>query len=158
MDTIRISRQDKVPIHIVEWCLIYRWWDILYTCDLLQDGTSPKATIRILYQIKESPQNSDQNPGFRGLEARFPPGFSRTIRNFEPSLSGKFKLLYTILTNNKQITDDRVVLISDYTQIMNSFWSPNCFDDRVIIMKNETQYETWLKHSMKLHVVDSRHE
>jgi DNA repair and recombination RAD54-like protein len=58
---------------------------------------------------------------FDGLEEMFPAGFSKSIRNFEPLWSGKMKLLDTILANIKKTTDDRVVLISNYTQTIDLF-------------------------------------
>lgn len=58
---------------------------------------------------------------FDGLEEMFPPGFSKSIRNFEPLWSGKMKLLDSILANIKKTTDDRVVLISNYTQTIDLF-------------------------------------
>lgn len=59
--------------------------------------------------------------GFEGLENLFPDGFSRSLRSFEPTLSGKIRLLDTILADIKNTSDDRVVLISNYTQTLDLF-------------------------------------
>lgn len=89
-------------------------------------GQSTLQAITFLKKLCNHPQlvydvcvKGDE--GFEGLENIFPPDFSRSIRNFEPLWSGKMKLLDTILANIKKTTDDRVVLISNYTQTIDLF-------------------------------------
>lgn len=89
-------------------------------------GQSTLQAITFLKKLCNHPQLvydicAKGEEGFEGLEKMFPPGFSRSIRNFEPSWSGKMKLLDTILANIKKTTDDRVVLISNYTQTIDLF-------------------------------------
>lgn len=89
-------------------------------------GQSTLQAITFLKKLCNHPQLvydicAKGEEGFEGLENMFPEGFSRSIRNFEPLWSGKMKLLDTILANIKRTTDDRVVLISNYTQTIDLF-------------------------------------
>lgn len=89
-------------------------------------GQSTLQAITFLKKLCNHPQLvydvcAKGEDGFEGLENMFPEGFSRSIRNFEPLWSGKMKLLDTILANIKRTTDDRVVLISNYTQTIDLF-------------------------------------
>lgn len=89
-------------------------------------GQSTLQAITFLKKLCNHPQLvyeicSKGEAGFEGMENMFPDGFSRSIKNFEPLWSGKMKLLDTILANIKTTTDDRVVLISNYTQTIDLF-------------------------------------
>uniref|UniRef100_A0A915BSD9 DNA repair and recombination protein RAD54-like n=1 Tax=Parascaris univalens TaxID=6257 RepID=A0A915BSD9_PARUN len=57
--------------------------------------------------------------GFQGCLELFPSGFSD--KTFEPSFSGKMKVLDCLLAVTKQTTDDKFVLVSNYTQTIDSF-------------------------------------
>jgi len=89
-------------------------------------GQSTLQAITFLKKLCNHPQLvydicAKGEEGFGGMDTMFPSGFSRSIRSFEPLWSGKMKLLDTILANIKKTTDDRVVLISNYTQTIDLF-------------------------------------
>lgn len=89
-------------------------------------GQSTLQAITFLKKLCNHPQLvyemcTKNDEGFEGLLEMFPEGFSRSLRDFQPLLSGKMKLLDNILANIKSTTDDRVVLISNYTQTIDLF-------------------------------------
>lgn len=109
--------------------------NILKTLDSQSSGKKAggQATLQAITFLKklcnhpqlvfEMCQTSKENKSsiFEGLDKLFPDNFSRSLRNFDPLLSSKMKLLDTILAYIKAETDDRVVLISNYTQTMDLF-------------------------------------
>lgn len=89
-------------------------------------GQSTLQAITFLKKLCNHPQLvydmcTKGDDGFEGLLEMFPDGFSKSLRDFSPLLSGKMKLLDNILANIKSTTDDRVVLISNYTQTIDLF-------------------------------------
>jgi len=57
--------------------------------------------------------------GFHEIFDLFPPGFN--MKTFKPDLSGKMQVLDVILAIVKATTDDKVVLVSNYTQTIDLF-------------------------------------
>ncbi|XP_061635142.1 DNA repair and recombination protein RAD54-like [Phyllopteryx taeniolatus] len=57
--------------------------------------------------------------GFEGALDLFPAGYS--VKSVEPQLSGKMLLLDLILAMTRSTTDDKVVLVSNYTQTLDVF-------------------------------------
>lgn len=88
-------------------------------------GQSSLQAITMLKKLCNHPQLiydlCKTEEGLEEMANMFPPGFSRSIRNFEPLWSGKMKLLDLILANIRNTTDDRIVLISNYTQTIDLF-------------------------------------
>lgn len=89
-------------------------------------GQSTLQAITFLKKLCNHPQLvyeicANKEDGFENLLEMFPEGFSKSIRNFEPVWSGKMKLLDNILANIKKTTDDRIVIISNYTQTIDLF-------------------------------------
>ncbi|XP_050700626.1 DNA repair and recombination protein RAD54-like [Eriocheir sinensis] len=60
-----------------------------------------------------------REPGYAGLEKFLPPGHDP--RNLRPELSGKVAVLDAILALIRSSSDDKVVLISNYTQTLDLF-------------------------------------
>lgn len=89
-------------------------------------GQSTLQAITFLKKLCNHPQLvyemcAKGEDDFGDLLQFFPEGFSKSLRNFEPLWSGKMRLLDNILANIKRTTDDRVVLISNYTQTIDLF-------------------------------------
>uniref|UniRef100_A0A915EBH9 DNA repair and recombination protein RAD54-like n=1 Tax=Ditylenchus dipsaci TaxID=166011 RepID=A0A915EBH9_9BILA len=61
----------------------------------------------------------NNQPGFQGCLSLYPQNFSGN--SLDPHFSGKMKVLDYLLAVTKKNTDDRFVLISNYTQTMDAF-------------------------------------
>jgi DNA repair and recombination RAD54-like protein len=64
----------------------------------------------LIYEAAKSGES-----GLGDLYPLFPPNFS--LKNFEPEHSGKFMVLDTMLALVRATSDDKVVLVSNYTQV-----------------------------------------
>ncbi|CAB10100.1 DNA repair protein rhp54 [Schizosaccharomyces pombe] len=89
-------------------------------------GSQPLKAIGLLKKICNHPDLLNLTEDLEGCEALFPPGFiPRELRgrdrNIDSSLSGKMLVLERMLYQIKQETDDKIVLISNYTSTLDLF-------------------------------------
>ncbi|VDM28272.1 unnamed protein product [Toxocara canis] len=91
------------------------------------DGKITGAALSFITSLKKlcnHPQliydKCQQNEeGFQGCLELFPSGFNSMT--FEPAFSGKMKVLDYLLAVTKRTTNDKFVLVSNYTQTIDSF-------------------------------------
>lgn len=90
----------------------------------LQTSNSSLSSITTLKKLCNHPQllYEKARNGEEGLEDMyelFPPGYSP--KTFSPELSGKMMVLDTMLALIRRTTDDKIVLVSNYTQTLDLF-------------------------------------
>ena len=95
--------------------------------DLSKSGGISLSSLAFITQLKKlcnHPEllltaNKDDNNGIERLEELFPSGYHP--KHFQPDLSGKMKVLDYILAMTKAVSNDKVVLVSNYTQTLDLF-------------------------------------
>jgi len=80
----------------------------------------PKLIFDVMQAHKHSRRSDDGAAGFEDAEQFFPPTFARE-RSACPELSGKFELAARMLHLLRTRTDDRIVIVSCYTQTLDLF-------------------------------------
>ena len=95
--------------------------------DLTRPGSVSFSSLAFITQLKKlcnHPEllltgNKDEGSSIEGLKELFPNGFQS--KHFQPELSGKMKVLDYILAMTKATSNDKVVLVSNYTQTLDLF-------------------------------------
>lgn len=95
--------------------------------DLSKSGSISFSSLAFITQLKKlcnHPEllltaNKDNKSSIEGLEELFPGGYH--TKQFQPDLSGKMKVLDYILAMTKAVSNDKVVLVSNYTQTLDLF-------------------------------------
>ncbi|KAI6178756.1 DNA repair and recombination protein RAD54-like [Aphelenchoides besseyi] len=82
--------------------------------DTLAFITNLKKLCNLIYQKCASNDN-----GFQGCKELYPPNFN--AKTLDPEFSGKMKVLDYLLAVAKKNTDDRFVVISNYTETLDAF-------------------------------------
>ncbi|KAH7697242.1 RAD54 DNA repair protein [Aphelenchoides avenae] len=62
---------------------------------------------------------ANREPGFQGCQELYPPSFNS--KTLDPQFSGKMRVLDYILAVTRKTTNDKFVLVSNYTQTMDAF-------------------------------------
>ncbi|KAI8331892.1 P-loop containing nucleoside triphosphate hydrolase protein [Chlamydoabsidia padenii] len=83
-------------------------------------GSQPLKAITLLKKLCNHPALLDLPSQLEGSEAVLPPGYGGG-GPVQSSLSGKFVVLDRMLAKIKKETDDKIVLISNYTQTLDLF-------------------------------------
>lgn len=85
-------------------------------------GSQPLKAIGILKKLCNHPDLLDLPDDLEGSEELFPEGYKPgDRRNVQVGLSGKFAILERFLAQIRSNTDDKIVLISNYTQTLDIF-------------------------------------
>lgn len=85
-------------------------------------GSQPLKAIGILKKLCNHPDLLDLPDDLEGSEELFPEGYKPgDRRNVQVGLSGKFAVLERFLAQIRSNTDDKIVLISNYTQTLDIF-------------------------------------
>lgn len=85
-------------------------------------GSQPLKAIGILKKLCNHPDLLDLPDDLEGSEELFPEGYRpRDRRNVPVELSGKMAVLERFLHSIRTTTDDKIVLISNYTQTLDIF-------------------------------------
>ena len=85
-------------------------------------GSQPLKAIGILKKLCNHPDLLDLPDDLEGSEELFPEGYKPgDRRNVQVGLSGKFAILERFLAQIRHNTDDKIVLISNYTQTLDIF-------------------------------------
>ncbi|PWN46676.1 hypothetical protein IE53DRAFT_15877 [Violaceomyces palustris] len=85
-------------------------------------GSQPLKAIGILKKLCNHPDLLDLPSDLEGSEELFPEGYvPRDRRNVNPELSGKMMVLQRFLETIRATTNDKIVLISNYTQTLDVF-------------------------------------
>lgn len=97
-------------------------------CQLNEDTEKPTAgSLSFITQLKKLCNHPDliydkcleEADGFEGALDLFPPGYN--LKMVRPELSGKFLVLDCLLAVIKSTSNDKVVLVSNYTQTLDLF-------------------------------------
>ncbi len=85
-------------------------------------GSQPLKAIGILKKLCNHPDLLDLPSDLDGSEEYFPEGYTpRDRRHVAPELSGKMMVLQRFLETIRSTTNDKIVLISNYTQTLDVF-------------------------------------
>eukprot|EP00004_Rigifila_ramosa_P016772 TRINITY_DN4015_c0_g1_i1.p1 TRINITY_DN4015_c0_g1~~TRINITY_DN4015_c0_g1_i1.p1 ORF type:complete len:791 (-),score=205.35 TRINITY_DN4015_c0_g1_i1:31-2403(-) len=76
---------------------------------------------RLLLESESSTAGGNKTPGFEDIAQYFPPNILRDRRNPHPQMSGKMLLLDRLMAQVRKTTNDRWVLVSNYTQTLGLF-------------------------------------